>query len=194
MLTPKNSLIGQKFHKLTVLSFEYIKDKHQRNVLFWHCRCDCGNLKKIRNCSIRGRIKSCGCQVYEHLKEVHKKNIKQDIAKTYVIAGYKRSANDKNIEFSLSDEQFYTLTQQNCHYCGIKASRIKNKNGSQYFKGSVFIYNGVDRLNNQEGYSVKNCVACCTMCNIAKATHTKEKFLEWIERVYEFSVKAKVSV
>ena len=51
-------LTGQKFGRLTVLSFsEYIKRRAH-----WNCLCDCGNEKVIRGSSLKsGHTTSCGC-------------------------------------------------------------------------------------------------------------------------------------
>lgn len=38
-------------------------------------------------------------------------------------------------------------------------------------------YNGIDRLDNSKGYTIDNSVACCSKCNIAKGTDTKEEYI-----------------
>lgn len=48
----------------------------------------------------------------------------------------------------------------------------------------AFTYNGIDRLNNDEGYTVENTVTCCSVCNRAKHTMGFEAFRAWIARVY----------
>lgn len=66
-LQPKNklpsvrrvNLIGEKFGKLTVLSYDH---KNSNNQLYWLCQCDCGNQKIIRGGALKnGNTKSCGC-------------------------------------------------------------------------------------------------------------------------------------
>lgn len=42
---------------------------------------------------------------------------------------------------------------------------------------------GIDRLNNDKGYTVENIVSCCSICNKAKSNLTMEEFLAWIERI-----------
>jgi len=50
-------LSGQKFNKLTVISFS-----HSNNESFWLCKCDCGNSKIIKSSHLKsGHTKSCGC-------------------------------------------------------------------------------------------------------------------------------------
>lgn len=52
-------LTKQRFGRLTVLGRVWRLNTDDK---FWLCRCDCGNLKIIRNNNlISGRTKSCGC-------------------------------------------------------------------------------------------------------------------------------------
>ena len=54
-------MTGQKYGKLTVLSFYGRQGKSQHAT--WKCRCDCGNIKIIVGASIRAkRSLSCGCE------------------------------------------------------------------------------------------------------------------------------------
>jgi hypothetical protein len=54
----KLKLIGQKFNKLTVVSFAYMKN-HQS---YWYCKCNCGNQHiVVARHLTSGGIKSCGC-------------------------------------------------------------------------------------------------------------------------------------
>lgn len=51
------SLLGQRFNRLTVVSFAFTK-----KLAHWNCICDCGNIKVVRSTSLRnGHTGSCGC-------------------------------------------------------------------------------------------------------------------------------------
>ena len=41
---------------------------------------------------------------------------------------------------------------------------------------SSFTFNGIDRKNNNLGYTYDNCVTACTTCNKAKNSMTIEEF------------------
>ena len=43
--------------------------------------------------------------------------------------------------------------------------------------------NGIDRVNNNIGYILNNCVACCKYCNIAKGVRTITEFLEHVQSI-----------
>ena len=59
----KSNLIGQKFGKLTVISYSHeARDKRNSKHHYWNCKCDCGNEKIVdQNCLIHGSTQSCGC-------------------------------------------------------------------------------------------------------------------------------------
>ena len=78
--------------------------------------------------------------------------------------------------------QFYNLTQMDCYYCGEKP----NNRRKGYFKNSGefdYIYNGLDRVNNNLPYQWDNVVSCCKYCNSAKGELTLAEFMEWVQRI-----------
>jgi len=100
----------------------------------------------------------------------------------YLFGSYKWEAGNRGLTFELSKENFKLLTKQDCYYCGIKPYRvIYGRHAS-----TPYVYNGIDRRNNNEGYTVTNSVACCKTCNLAKRDLTEKEFYEWIERIMEY--------
>jgi len=99
-----------------------------------------------------------------------------------IINEYKRHAKERGVPFYLSREEFKGLTQKTCFYCGAPPSNIAtDKRGKNY---GEFIYGGIDRLDNNKGYELSNCVPCCRRCNRAKDTMSFGEFLSWISTVY----------
>src|ERR1700683_3154757 len=78
---------------------------------------------------------------------------------------YKSNAKRFNREWALSNEMFFSLISQNCHYCGIQPSTLLVEG---YHKDEI-LYNGVDRVDSSKGYVEGNVVPCCTLCNRCKA-------------------------
>lgn len=177
-------LSGKKFNRLTVL--RPVK-KYDRTYLL--CQCECGNTKEVKMSHVRsGNIKSCGCLNIEKLKS-RKGNVSKLLkpdnysAKYRLFKKYEKEANKRNYSFELDLEGFIHLTSQNCHYCGQEPNKTIKGRQSR----SEYIYNGIDRLNNNLGYFIENCVPSCTQCNIAKRTLSKEDFLGWIKKVFKFN-------
>lgn len=65
----KDIKIGGKYERLTVLG--RVKEKRNGHTrTFYVCKCECGNITKVRNDGITsGRARSCGCYATELLKE-----------------------------------------------------------------------------------------------------------------------------
>lgn len=62
-------MIGEKFNRLTVLSFIDIRNRHE----YYLCRCDCGKERQIqKNSIVKGYTKSCGCYNKEVVSKTHK--------------------------------------------------------------------------------------------------------------------------
>jgi hypothetical protein len=180
--------IGKKFGRLTVIGFAYYKPRKNGNSrdAFWQCKCDCGNEKEVMNSNLlSGNVSSCGCVREESLKKLHEANIDDSATFRAVLKTYKWSAKQRGISFKLTEEKFKELTQGNCEYCGTQPSFIKERNGRTAYKGKPYVYNGIDRVDNDKGYVSDNCVPCCRICNIAKGEMTVKEFLDWIKKVYE---------
>jgi 5-methylcytosine-specific restriction endonuclease McrA len=98
-----------------------------------------------------------------------------------VIATYRREARLRNLAWRLSLETCITLFKAPCNYCGTSFSNSLNLR----FKHAIpFKYNGIDRVDNNRGYTAVNVVACCRTCNCAKRDMTIDVFIEWVRRVY----------
>lgn len=79
---------------------------------------------------------------------------------------YKQSAFRRNYTWALSKEAFAQYWQVPCYYCGDEIDTI-----------------GIDRINNDLGYIESNIVSCCSVCNRAKDTMSKEQYIEHCKKV-----------
>lgn len=90
---------------------------------------------------------------------------------------YLRRCRETNSFFDLTLEQFNTITKKLCHYC----ERPPQQRIGHY------LYNGIDRRDNNRGYSLDNSVPCCWDCNRMKGAHlTEEEMLEVGRALREF--------
>lgn len=166
-------LIGTRFGKLEVVDFlpEY------GNKPTYICKCDCGNETIIvKDRLTLGHTKSCGC-----LRKTFRLNENKDTSFKVKLNAYKSDAKRRGHCFELSDEKFKEISQQDCYYCGSKPENVARYS----FYQDPFIYNGIDRKDNNVGYIEENCVACCNICNKAKRDLKFEDFMNWIKRIIE---------
>lgn len=88
---------------------------------------------------------------------------------------YKKGAKRKHgraIAFELTKEEFATMWQKPCFYCGSPIKTI-----------------GIDRIDSNQGYFLKNCVSCCSTCNLMKLDNTAEEWLTHIRAILAFQEK-----
>ena len=95
-----------------------------------------------------------------------------------LLSTYQKSAATKQITFQLTIDYFKILTSGFCHYCGSEPQQKIGKNGWQ-----IYIYNGIDRIDNDLDYTADNCVTCCKLCNYAKRDMTFNKFIEYLNQI-----------
>ena len=91
---------------------------------------------------------------------------------------YKHNAKKRGYSFNLSKDTFERLMFEPCHYCGYEGFNV-----SKLVKEEFICYNGVDRVDNDTGYEIDNCVPCCGKCNIMKNNNSKEDFINHIKNI-----------
>jgi hypothetical protein len=169
------SIIGQKFHHLLVLE-EAAIIKGRR---YFKCVCECGTEVVREGSRLKiGRIKSCGCALKK--PRPHARKGLGEAARNYVIDTYKRNAQKRGLVFDLPLDLTLILLSSKCFYCGAAPSSVAVRNGCY----GTFTYNGIDRLDNTQGYTFGNSVSCCTDCNFKKGKQHVRDFLAWIQRVH----------
>lgn len=89
-----------------------------------------------------------------------------------------RNAKRRGIVWNITYTEVMELVEKPCVYCGLEANEQ--------------IINGIDRIDSSIGYSVENCVPCCSDCNYAKNAKSPELFKEYIRRVYSWMTQEAV--
>ena len=172
-LTYKDKIkIGEVYHKLTVL--EHI-GKTPLGKPLYKCQCECGKQVDITVYNIlSGHAKSCGCLAKYKIKGWGERKNPSTAASIChsIYHDYIKNASNRNLIFELDEEQFKMLSKQDCVYCGRPPHRTSSRNRSNL----TYTYNGIDRIDNSRGYTLDNCVSCCTTCNLAKHTMNLDEF------------------
>ncbi len=113
-------------------------------------------------------------------KRTYKRNRLDEIekAKTYRSAHIERTryieiksgAKKRHIEFNLTFEQFMIYWAKSCTYCGDKIETI-----------------GIDRVNNNRGYTQTNLVTCCYTCNWMKRHLNYTDFINHCDKILKIA-------
>lgn len=172
-------LTNETFGSLTVIKEHHSDNNHRR---YWECQCICGEKCIIRGDRLTGVTDiSCGCKTKEiQSQKKLKPNGEANVSR--IFRQYKRRGLRSGKGFSLSRKEFESLIFSNCHYCGEAPSNCQIVN-SEYSSVTIF-YNGIDRVDNDLGYHLANCVPCCVKCNVAKSDQTLCQFLEWVKKIF----------
>lgn len=176
------NITGERYGRLIAL--ECLGTHEKKKICIWKCICDCGNFKNVQITELRRKnrgTKSCGCLFKESIKKT-KNNLEYGLAaKRHCFRGYLSAAKRRNLIFNLTFEEFLNFTNKNCYYCNsFPKQTFKNQNHH-----GNYIYNGIDRINNNLGYEINNCITCCKICNFSKGKMTQEEFKNWIINIYK---------
>lgn len=168
-------ITNKKYGRLTAIE---VTSDRRNGKRVWRCRCDCGTEHFVAASDLcSGNSTSCGCYRSEITQQRFKKNnYPARFNKLY--DSYKRNALHRDRKFDLTEEEFYDLVRQNCYYCGAVPSHT--------IKGTykeIFLYNGIDRIDNTQDYISGNCIPCCWKCNKLKSTLGQQDFLDHIFRI-----------
>ena len=83
---------------------------------------------------------------------------------SYRWAEFQRQAKRRRLAVAITQGHHALLTTRACLYCGMMSTEAI----------------GIDRFNNEEGYTIKNSVPCCKRCNFMKADMSIFDFLQHV--------------
>lgn len=183
------SLAGRLYY--TVVSERYDPESKSKR---YTIKCECGNIVEKSRYHIRGKIKTCGmkCPISSSLRSLAlkgKPNISAmlpsgEAGLRALYGNYKRRARVAGRCFDLTKEQFKQITKSDCYYCGGEPSMVyqhKIQDATEEARAnSAYVYNSVDRIDSDYGYSRPS----CKMCNMMKTNHTEEEFLLHIRKIH----------
>lgn len=174
----KSVKVGDIYGRLTIIGIY-----HDRRIML-KCQCTCGTLFRAQaRHVVSGATTSCGCFAAEQSKNrnsiLRRKPLGwASFVNLYCL--YRCDAKKRGLIFDLNKDQFKKLTESNCHYCGAPPAQ---KHCAGY---GAYRCNGVDRINNNEGYTAENTVPCCYFCNRAKGTRSIKEFKAWLLNTAKF--------
>jgi hypothetical protein len=132
-----------------------------------HCYI-CGELKSLHKKKCRDSLKRVFCKTEEE-RIARRRMVVLDNSKTPRgrYSTYKKKAKFKEINWSLSQDDFYLMWKRPCSYCLRPIDGI-----------------GVDRIDSSIGYRADNVTPCCGRCNTGKMSHSASKFADLIGKIF----------
>ena len=77
--------------------------------------------------------------------------------------GTRGGAKSRGLPFDLPRELFDDMVTDNCFYCHVEPDPV----------------HGLDRVDNNRGYTTDNVVTCCYWCNVSKRARSQDEFESW---------------
>ena len=146
-------LTGIKFGKLTAIEYKPCRDKNNKRISKWLCKCDCGKLKEVETYNLTsGHTKSCGCS-----RNI--RNSKHNMTNTRFFSiwnGIKNRCLNKNVK---AYPRYGGIGITVCD----RWIKFENFRDDMYqsYKEHVEKYGEkettIDRIDNNKGYSKDNC-------------------------------------
>ena len=112
----------------------------------------------------------------------------KDRALAEVWNSYRGSAKSRGLLFDLDLREFREMTLSKCHYCGSPPCHATQKWNVKTKQVDFYHWNGIDRVDSNEGYTMENCVPCCITCNRMKLNLDVEDFLNRVRQIYNHSI------
>lgn len=170
----ENSIIGQTYGCYKVIAFDHYEERRGRRFRYFKVQCiNCGReYIKEQNLSqwkLYNKCSKCG-------------KVCDDSVINSMFYNYKRSAKERNIEWNLTLDEFIKIIHKDCYYCGSAPLERRKQNG-------VSAVNSIDRIDSSKGYSIDNCVPCCSVCNYMKLDYNIQFFYNHISKIYNHSIK-----
>jgi hypothetical protein len=177
-------ITGKRYGRLTAIErVENAVSANGSRRTRWKCRCDCGNEVIVNYVDIViGRTQSCKCIFKLEPGEASFNRLYYSYKNSGRANRNNKHANSARNIFKITKDQFRELTKKNCYYCGREPSSValyKNGNGE-------YLYNGLDRVDNDKGYTLDNVVTCCGECNYYKGSKTQDDFISWLKRIANY--------
>lgn len=166
---------GNRYNRLTVVG---VAPGRHKTGYRWLCKCDCGTEKAIPGTGLRnGSYQSCGCLARENSINNPSKASLRESSLRRMFLQYKQNCNKKNrsVSFNLTESEFEEIVTQKCYYCGRQPREAYTRR--KYKVGERLLSNGVDRVDSSLGYSLDNCVPCCSVCNLGKMDLSQGDFI-----------------
>lgn len=176
------NLLGNVYNGSKII--EEILTSNKFEPISYKIKCKCNTIYQVRRDTLRKnvnkgiKIQCLSCSRKElalsNIEDV-KENQRFTFFKQYI-----KNAIERNYIFELSFDEFLNIINKNCYYCNDEKSHHRHRSTKSIEN------NGIDRLDNSQGYTVENSVPCCSMCNRMKSIYSEESFLKQIEKIYNF--------
>lgn len=122
----------------------------------------------------------------------------------YLFASYRAGARRRKFDFQLDIQQFVEIISRPCTYCNrpprdfniyLKNNGTRKSSHLSTTQRGVdkawIKANGIDRIENNIGYTLDNSISCCSVCNMMKHSMNVVHFIAHIEQIHKHFIQGK---
>jgi hypothetical protein len=178
--------MGNVYGKLTVIGFHGRVGKEK--AIHWLCRCSCGNelLVPSRRLSLSSKDIKTSCNKGGCRKLGGIRIYSTDEEATYRLL-YRIHTRTSYKHGCLSYEVWRNLIKERCYICGSMPQKWEYNYKPQYHNRYVSVnINGIDRFDNDIGYTVENSRPCCSICNHNKSDMSFDHYVQHCRKVIDY--------
>ncbi len=174
-------LTGQRFNKLVVTSFH---GKDSKGNSMWNCKCDCGNEKPIRGCSLVSKnTTACGCRRFGS-SQPQWTGVGEMTGNFWsqFLNSAKHRGEFTKYEVSITKQEAWDLFLKQDRKCAISGLPITlAKSTKEQFTASL------DRIDSNKGYSLENIQWVHKHINMMKQAYSKDYFIQMCKEVAKYN-------
>ncbi len=209
-MAKRMDLTGNVYGRLTVTKMGPVKNRLGKHYVI--CACTPENEFLVTGAHLKnGHTRSCGCLNTDLRRErwkgqTHSRSPRDPKETSWKrkYSTYRHCAENRDIEFQLTLPEFKIICTNSCYYCGIAPNStfnsylkqngemikgcLKDGNNREYVDTGTIICHGIDRLDNNKGYTSQNSKSCCKQCNYFKNTLTVDAFLTHVKIIYDYQL------
>lgn len=179
-------IIATKSGQKTLLTYLGEGDKSRQRKI--KVKCNCGKEWQAQVGNImNGTTFCCGkypCRTY---KSLYQNKRDPEVGYKALFYVYKKHAKERHLEFYLTYDEFKYLLSQNCHYCNVvpkQVYKLTRPGTNEIRTGVPIVYNGIDRIDSNGDYTLKNTVTACKRCNVGKMDQSYNDFIQLVINIY----------
>lgn len=177
---PKKDLTGQIFNNWKILGLSH---RENGGIWYWDSECtNCGFNAKRSTTYVKESKWCTFCRMLP----------KGETGMNKMISDYVYASKQRGLVFELTKEQFRILTSSPCYYCGCLPKNKSRKYKKTKDSWGDYLSNGIDRIDNNKGYIVGNCLTCCRTCNRGKGAWSFDFWLSYLKQFLENASSGKV--
>jgi hypothetical protein len=171
------NIANTRYGKLTTTNNYETRQKGKTQIVYWECKCDCGDIIWIQGTELRrGYATSCKSTICKSkINRASKYFYQVQLSRIQDQAKRRKKSCDLTLE---QLDSIFEAQDGKCYYTG-DILDINYTSGYILKRSNL----SIDRIDNSKGYTKDNIVLCTIRANVGRGTSTQEEFISMCRKV-----------